>query len=78
MDWMVWKWTDSGAVEFRVHAVARPAPIHNPVVRIGFLLLRRHERRVFLDSTDRRMRELTPLAMGTDASAPSSARPAMS
>jgi uncharacterized protein (UPF0548 family) len=68
MDWMVWKWTESGAVEFRVRAVARPAPIRNPVVRIGFRLLRGHERRVFLDSTDRRMRELTPLAVGTDAS----------
>jgi uncharacterized protein (UPF0548 family) len=68
MDWMVWKWRDSGAVEFRVRAVSRPAPIPNPVVRIGFLLLRGHERRVFLDSTDRRMRELTALALG-DASA---------
>jgi uncharacterized protein (UPF0548 family) len=67
MDWMVWKWSASGAVEFRVRAVARPAPIHNPVIRIGFLLLRRHERRVFLDSTDRRMRELTALTVGADA-----------
>jgi uncharacterized protein (UPF0548 family) len=67
MDWMVWKWLDSGTVEFRVRAVSRPAPIPNPVVRIGFLLLRSHERRVFLDSTDLRMRELTALALA-DAS----------
>ncbi len=68
MDWMVWKWQDTGAVEFRVHAVSRPAPIRNPVIRIGFLLLRRHERRVFLDSTDRRMCELTALALTDDSS----------
>jgi uncharacterized protein (UPF0548 family) len=62
MDWMVFKWHDTGAVEFRVRAVSRPAPIRNPLIRIGFLALRRHERRLFLDSTDRRMRELTALA----------------
>jgi uncharacterized protein (UPF0548 family) len=68
MDWMVWKWLDSGAVEFRVRSVSRPAPIPNPVIRIGFLLLRRHERRVFLDSTDRRMLQLTALALASGGS----------
>ena len=63
MDWMVWKWLDSGAVEFRVRAVSRPARIRNLIVRIGFLLVRGHERRVFLDSTDRRMLQLTALAL---------------
>ena len=67
MDWMVWKWHDSGAVEFRVRAVSRPAPIPNPVIRLGFLVLRGHERQLFLDSTDRRMRELTALALRADA-----------
>jgi uncharacterized protein (UPF0548 family) len=59
MDWQVWKWTDTGAVEFHVHAVSRPAPIPNLIVRLGFLLVRRHERALFLDSTQRRMRVLT-------------------
>ena len=68
MDWMVWKWLDSGEVEFRVRAVSRPAPIRNPFIRIGFLLVRGHERRVFLDSTDRRMVQLTALARETDTS----------
>ena len=68
MDWMVWKWLDTGAVEFRVRAVSRPAPIRNPVIRIGFLLVRGHERRVFLDSTDRRMLQLTALALESGAS----------
>jgi uncharacterized protein (UPF0548 family) len=63
MDWQVWKWLDSGEVEFRVHAVSRTAAIPNPIVRIGFWLLRDHERTVFLDSTDRRMRTFTALAL---------------
>ncbi len=67
MDWMVCKWLDTGEVQFRVRAVSRPAPVANPLIRLGFLVLRRHERRVFLDSTDRRMRELTALAVRAEA-----------
>ena len=63
MDWQVWKWLDSGEVQFRVYAVSRTAPISNPVIRLGFWLLRGHERSVFLDSTQRRMRSLTEVAL---------------
>ncbi|HWE10482.1 MAG TPA: DUF1990 family protein [Solirubrobacteraceae bacterium] len=63
MDWQVWKWLDTGEVQFRVHAVSRTAPIANPFVRVGFWILRNHERGVFLDSTDRRMRTFTELAL---------------
>ncbi len=66
MEWMVFKWHDTGTVEFRVHAVSRPAPIRNPVIWLGFRVLRRRERRLFLDSTERRMRELTALALRAD------------
>ncbi len=66
MDWQVWKWRDSGEVQFRVHAVSRPAAIANPVIRIGFWLLRGHERAVFLTSTDTRMRSLTELALSRE------------
>ena len=51
MDWEVWKWLETGAVEFRVHAVSRAAPIPNPIVRLGFHLLRGRERDAFLQST---------------------------
>ena len=54
-------------MQFRVGAVSRTAPIPKPVIELGFLLLRGHEGRVFLDSTDRRMRELTALALGAEA-----------
>jgi uncharacterized protein (UPF0548 family) len=63
MDWQVWKWLDSGEVQFRVHAVSRPASVSNPIIRVGFWLLRGHERAVFLNSTDTRMRSLTELAL---------------
>ena len=63
MDWQVWKWRDTGEVQFRVHAVSRPAAIANPVIRLGFRLLGNHERTVFFTSTDTRMRRLTELAL---------------
>lgn len=69
MDWQVWKWRDSGAVEFRSHAVSRTAPISNPIVRIGFALLKNHERQLYLESTRRRMRELTERALHEQAPA---------
>ena len=67
MDWMVWKWLDTGEVQFRVRAVSRPAPISNPFVRLGFWALRGHERALFLDSTDRRMRRFTELALAGES-----------
>ena len=66
MDWEVWKWLDDGQVEFRVHAVSRPARIPNPIVRLGFHLLRDRERHAFLDSTKRRMRTFTELALSDE------------
>ncbi len=66
MDWQVWKWLDTGEVRFHVYAVSRPAPVANPFVRIGFLLLRGHEREVFLSSTCRRMLAFTELGLQHD------------
>lgn len=66
MDWEVWKWLDDGRVEFRVHAVARVAHIRNPFVRLGFFLLREHERQAFFASTQRRMLTFTQLALSND------------
>jgi uncharacterized protein (UPF0548 family) len=66
MDWQVWKWLDTGEVQFRVHAVSRTAPIPNLIIRLGFWVLRSHERAVFLDSTGRRMQSLTDLALRSE------------
>ena len=43
MDYQVWKWTDDGSVEFRIHVVSRRARIRNPIIRLGFRLLGRRE-----------------------------------
>ena len=83
MDWEVWKWLGDGRVEFRVHAVSRVAHIRNPLVRLGFQLLREHERAAFLHSTKRRMLRFTELALSgehtgdsiRDAAATLTARP---
>jgi uncharacterized protein (UPF0548 family) len=83
MDWEVWKWLEDGRVEFRVHAVSRPARIPNPIVRLGFHLLRDRERDAFLTTTTRRMRTYTELALNDedpdrtirDAAASITARP---
>jgi uncharacterized protein (UPF0548 family) len=63
MDWEVWKWLDSGEVEFRVHSLSRDAGITNPVLWLGYRVLRGHERAAFLDGTKRRMREFVELAL---------------
>jgi uncharacterized protein (UPF0548 family) len=66
MDWEVWKWLEDGRVEFRVHAVSRVARIRNPIVWLGFRALGRRERTAFLDSTKRRMRTFTELALARE------------
>ncbi len=66
MNWEVWKWLDSGEVEFHVYSVSRPASIANPIIQIGFWLLRGHERALFLDSTCRRMQAFTELGLNRD------------
>jgi len=66
MHWEVWKWLEDGRVEFRVHALSREAPIRNPIVRLGFRLFRGHERSEFLESTKRRMRAFTELALSRE------------
>ncbi len=69
MDWQVWKWLDTGAVEFRVHSISRMAHIPNLMIRLGFFLVRGRERTAFLESTKRRMRTFTELALDDERSA---------
>jgi uncharacterized protein (UPF0548 family) len=69
MAWEVWKWLATGEVEFRVHAISRDAHISNLVLRLGYRLVRRHERRLFLDSTSRRMRTFVQVALAEEAAA---------
>ena len=66
MDWEIWKWLDTGAVEFRVHAISRTAHIPNPIIRLGFGLVRGRERGAFLESAKGRMLTFTELALAEE------------
>lgn len=63
MDWQVWKWLDTGEVEFRIHAYSKRSRERNPVVRLGFRLFGRREQVAFLHMTLERMRRLTEIAL---------------
>jgi hypothetical protein len=62
-DFEVWKWLDSGEVEFRTHAVSRAAET-NLVVEVGFQLLGRHKQVEFGRRACRRMALLTEVSLG--------------
>ena len=70
MDYEVWKWLDTGEVEFRIAAVSRRARVGNPLVRIGFALLGRREQLKFYPHTCRQMAALTAARTGRPAPAP--------
>ncbi len=63
MDWQLWKFVDSGEVQFRIQACSRRAPVANLLVRVGFRIFGRREQLAFLHSTLRRMAVLTALAV---------------
>jgi uncharacterized protein (UPF0548 family) len=56
MDYEVCKWTDTGEVQFRMHAVSRAAEIPNPVIRLGFRVFGRHMQKKFCRLALERMR----------------------
>src|SRR4051794_16432627 len=58
MSWEIWKWLDTGEVEFRVHSYSRIVGSKNPFTVIGVRLFGQRERRRYLTSACRRMREL--------------------
>jgi uncharacterized protein (UPF0548 family) len=60
MDYEVWKWLDTGAVEFRIHVVSRASRIGNPIIRLGFRLFGRREQVRFARRACERMAHLVP------------------
>lgn len=58
MDYELWKWLDSGEVEFRIHVVSRRAPVRNPLVRLGFRIFGRGQQLRFARHACERMRRL--------------------
>jgi uncharacterized protein (UPF0548 family) len=59
MDYEVWKWLDSGEVEFRITAVSARAHVRNPLVRLGMRLFARREQLRFYEHALRQMAEIT-------------------
>ena len=60
MDYHVWKWLDSGEVEFRIAALSSRARVANPLLRLGVLLLARREQRKFYRHICDRMARIVP------------------
>jgi hypothetical protein len=59
MHYQVWKWLDSGAVEFRLHAVSKAADTGPWLLRTGFRVLGRTNQLRFYRQICRRVRRLT-------------------
>ena len=66
MSYEVWKWLDSGTVEFRIHVVSQFAAVRNPVLRIGFRAVGRREQVAFARRCCARMETLV-LAAGRES-----------
>jgi hypothetical protein len=77
MDYELWKWLDTGEVEFRIHVVSRAARIPNPIIRAGFGVFGRPMQVRFARAALRRMDELVTaelLARRAGVPAPTPAR----
>ena len=55
----VWKWLDTGDVEFRLHAFSRVADSGPRILRLGYRLVGRHHQVAFYRKACKRMRRLT-------------------
>jgi uncharacterized protein (UPF0548 family) len=60
--WEVWRWEDTGAVEFRIHAFSRPAPTDSLLVRVGLPLVGRRQQLRFYRRACARMAVVTARA----------------
>lgn len=65
--WELWRWEDTGAVEFRIHAFSRRAPTDSLLVRIGVRLFARREQLRFYRRSCARMLALTRAASASPA-----------
>lgn len=65
----VWKWLDSGEVEFRLSAYSRPSGEGSPIRRLGFRIVGRYQQLKFYRQACRRIRRLTEahLAITSDS-----------
>jgi uncharacterized protein (UPF0548 family) len=69
MDYEVWKWLDSGDVEFVICRFSRRASVRNPLMRLGLCLFGRSQQEKFVAHACERMARLTAAALGEGDSA---------
>jgi uncharacterized protein (UPF0548 family) len=62
MSWEVWKWLDTGEVQFRVHSYSRLVHSRNPLTTIGVWLFGQRQRHRFLTAAGHRIGDLTVAA----------------
>ena len=55
----VWKWLDTGDVEFRLDAFSKVADTGSPILRLGYLLVGRRHQLAFYRQACKRMKRLT-------------------
>ena len=67
MDYEVWKWLDSGAVDFRIRRFVRTGVIPNPIVRLGWRLFGRPMQELFVRRARRRMVAFVRVQLGQAA-----------
>ena len=70
------KWLDTGDVEFRLHAVSRPARSGPLLPRLGFRLVGRNQQLRFYRQVCRRLRRLTEAQLETERARASRRQPA--
>jgi uncharacterized protein (UPF0548 family) len=73
MFYELWKWLDTGDVEFHLRAVSRPARVGSPLIRLGFRLFGRTQQLRFYHQVCRRVRRLTEAQLETERAARSQA-----
>ena len=59
MSWEVWKWLDTGDVQFRIHSYSRLTSAANPFTRLAMRLIGQRERRRYLAGACKRISRLT-------------------
>lgn len=64
MDYQVWKWLDTGEVEYRIHAVAQAAETRIPILDLGFRLVGRRQQVLFARRCAERMEQLVTGRLG--------------
>ncbi len=75
IDYEVWKWLDTGEVEFRIDAVSQAARGSHPLVDVGFRIFGRARQRKFARNACERMASLTREALDQEGGGAPAARP---